>query len=249
MRIQLHGRFTIEIGGHAVDQQLPGRRGRLLVAYLASHSHTPAERGSLIDLLWLPGQPGPGAAASFAALLSKTRRVLAPAEIAGRASLQLLLPTDTLVDADRATAALHDAHGATAVGDWRRAWTQALSAVFITQREFLPEFDADWVHQLRARSRRLHQDATACYAQACLELGGAELPSAERCARRLIDTDPLAERGYHLLMRALAGSGDHGAALQVYQQLRGTLREELGASPSPTLAALHVRLLRGGQPG
>jgi DNA-binding SARP family transcriptional activator len=50
-------------------------------------------------------------------------------------------------------------------------------------------------------------------------------------------------------MRALARRGDHGAALQVYQQLRGTLREELGASPSPVLAALHVRLLRGGQPG
>jgi len=87
------------------------------------------------------------------------------------------------------------------------------------------------------------QEATACYGEACLQLGGVELPSAERCGRRLIKADPLSERGYRLLMRALAQRGDRAAALTLYEQLRGTLRSELGVDPSPTTSQLHRTLL------
>jgi DNA-binding SARP family transcriptional activator len=243
VRIQLHGRFTIEADGKALEQRLPGRRARLLVAYLAAHPHTTFERSALIELLWQPDAPGPGAEASFATLLSKTRTVLAPAEIRGRRDLRLVLPAATLVDAERATAALHDAQGAAAIGDWRRAWAQGLSAVFVTQREFLAEFNDDWVIQRRAECRQLYQDATACYGEACLHLGEAELPGAERCGRRLIEADPLSERGYRLLMRALAQRGDRAAALILYEQLRGTLRNELGVDPSPTTSQLHRTML------
>jgi DNA-binding SARP family transcriptional activator len=118
-----------------------------------------------------------------------------------------------------------------------------LSAVFVTQREFLPEFDGDWVVRRRAAGRQMHADATACYACACLELGGAELASAERAARRLVELEPLAERGYWLLMRALARRGDQASALLVYERLRVTLREELGVAPSPTISELHATLL------
>jgi DNA-binding SARP family transcriptional activator len=100
-RIQLDGRFTIEVEEQAIEQRLPGRRARLLVAYLAAHPHSTLERSALIELLWQPEGPGPGAAASFAALLSKTRAVLAPAEIRGRGGLHLVLPPDTLDAARR----------------------------------------------------------------------------------------------------------------------------------------------------
>lgn len=243
MRIQLHGRFAIESCGQALEQRLPGRRARLLVAYLASHPHSATERGSLIEQLWQPEIPGLGAGGSFAAMLSKTRAVLAPAEIRGRASLQLVLPPDSLVDSERAAAALHRAQAAAAVRDWRQAWAQGLSAVFVTQREFLPEFEAPWISRRRAEAHQAHYDATACYAQARLELGVTELASAERCARRLVMLDPLAERGYWLLMRALAQRGDRAAALIVYEQLRTILRNELGASPSPAVTELHRALL------
>jgi DNA-binding SARP family transcriptional activator len=243
VRIQLHGRFTVEIDGQFVDGRLPGRRGRLLVAYLASHSRSAVERSTVIDMLWEPDGPGPGAAATFAALLSKTRNVLAPGEIHGRASLHLVLPDGALVDSDYAAAALHDAESAAARHDWRRAWAQALSAIFVLQRGFLPEFDAAWVVHRRAEFGYAYARALACYAEACLELGGVELASAERSARRLIDADPLAERGYCLLMRALARRGDQAAALAVYDQLRRVLRDELGTSPSQATRELHQSLL------
>jgi DNA-binding SARP family transcriptional activator len=243
VRIQLHGRFTIEIDGQAVERLLPGRRARLLVAYLASHPQAVVERGALIDLLWQPEVPNSGAGPSFAALLSKTRSVLSPAEIRGRGSLQLAMPSGGLIDSHRASAALHEAEAAVASKDWRRVWTEALSAVFVTQRPFLPDFSDDWVVQRRTELGRAHLRATACYAQACLQLGGPELASAERAAHRLVDADPLAERGYCLLMRALAGQGDRAAALRVFEQLRQVLRDDLGTFPSSAAQQLHQALL------
>ncbi|MGI5129636.1 AfsR/SARP family transcriptional regulator [Pseudonocardia sp. CA-107938] len=243
VRVQLHGCFAIRVDGRSVEQALPGRRGRLLVAYLAAHLRAGADRARLIDLLWHPGVPGPGAAPGFAALLSKTRAALAPVEVRGRQHLQLVLPPDAVVDAAVAAAALHAAEAAMGRGDWRRAWTEALSTLFVTQREFLADLDHPWIDERRRAVGLDHDRGLACYAEACLHLGPTELPSAERSARRLIASQPLSETGYCLLMRALAARGDRGAALAVFDDLRTVLRAELGAAPGPAAAAVHAGLL------
>ncbi|MEV1292127.1 bacterial transcriptional activator domain-containing protein [Pseudonocardia sp. NPDC049635] len=244
MRIQLHGQFMVVVDGRVVQGRLPGRRARMLVAYLADRPR-PIERTALMEVLWEPGPPGPGGPRVFDALLSKTRAVLRPVEIRGRDAVNLVVPPGGLVDATTAAMALHEAEAAAGVRDWRRAWAHALSAVFVTQREFLPGFTGEWVARRRDEARLAHTAATACYAEACLELGGSELASAERCARRLLADDPLGERGYRLLMRAVAGRGDRAAALAVYQQLRRTLRDELGVSPDRRSTELNRALLAG----
>jgi SARP family transcriptional regulator, regulator of embCAB operon len=243
VRIQLHGRLAVQVDGRSVEQHLPGRRGRLLFAYLAAHRLSTLDRANLIELLWYPSKPGRGAPAGFKALLSKTRAVVEPIEIRGRGSLQIVLPPDALIDAAVAAAALHEAEAAASQADWRRAWTQALSTLFVTQRQFLSDLDHPWVEEQRRAVRHDHERALACYAEACLQLGGVELPSAERSARRLIESQPFSETGYCLLMRSLALRGDHAAALRIYDQLRCLLRNELGASPSPATQALHADLL------
>ncbi|MHA6796464.1 AfsR/SARP family transcriptional regulator [Pseudonocardia bannensis] len=243
VRIQLHGRFAVAVDGRPVEQDLPGRRGRMLVALLADSPRSALERAVLIDLLWRPAVPDSRATATFTALLSKVRAALAPAEIRGRGSLQLVLPPGSIIDAAVAEAALHDAEAATALHDWRRAWTQALSALFVTQRRFLSDFDDPWVQERRQELAHPHRRALACYAEACLQLGPTELAGAERSARALVRLDPLSETGYCLLMRALAQRGDRGAALEVYERLCCVLREDLGAAPSPTSRAVHASLL------
>lgn len=242
-RIQLHGRFAVHVDGRLVERDLPGRRGRLLVAYLAAHRRSAVDRAALLEALWRPAGPGDGAVAGFNALLSKARAALAPIEIRGRSSLQIVLPPDSVVDAERAAAALHDAESVTGQQDWPRAWTHALSALFVTQRQFLSGFEHPWVDERRRSAQYDHERALACYAEACLHLGPAELPSAERSARRLVELQPLSEVGYGLLMRALARRGDHAAALLVYDRLRRVLRDDLGVSPSPATRDLVSRLL------
>jgi DNA-binding SARP family transcriptional activator len=243
VRIQLCGRFAVVVNGRQVESRLPGRQGRLLVAYLAAHRAQPVERTVLLDALW-PGGGG-GAAGTLTVLLSKVRALLAPAEIQGRRTLQLVLPPGSAVDLDVAITSLHSAESAVALRDWRRAWPTALAALYAARRRFLAEFEAAWIDDWRRQMDVIHERALACYAEAGLGIGGTELPAAERAARQLVAMAPLAETGHGLLMRALAARGDVAAALAAYDQLRRSLRDDLGVSPSEATQALHARLLRG----
>jgi SARP family transcriptional regulator, regulator of embCAB operon len=243
VRIQLHGRFALAVEGCTVEHLLPGRRARLLVAVLALSPRCPVARATLVDVLWSPARPGAGAASTFSALLSKVRTVIEPAGIAGRRSLQLVLPPGSIVDAAVAQGALHAAESAAARQDWHRAWTEGLSALFVTQRGFLSDFDDPWSDDRRGEAVHQHRRVLACYGEACLHLGPGELAGAERSARTLIALDPVAETGYRLLMRAHVAQGDRGAALAVYEQMRRALREHLGTDPSPMTRELHAELL------
>jgi DNA-binding SARP family transcriptional activator len=243
MRVQLCGRFAFMVAGRAVHAELPGRRARLLLAYMTAHRDRPTGRTHLIDSLW-PATVGDSSAATLSVVLSKVRALIAPAEIAGRGTLQLRLPTGAIVDLERAVEALHQAESALAQHDWHRAWGAALTAQLIASRGFLPEYDEAWIEPWRARLDLDYQRALACYAEACLHIGGTELPAAERAARRLTQRAPLSEIGYRLLMEALARRGDTAAALAVYEQLRRAVRDELGVDPGPEVRSLHQRLLQ-----
>ncbi|MGR6913845.1 BTAD domain-containing putative transcriptional regulator [[Actinomadura] parvosata] len=73
------------------------------------------------------------------------------------------------------------------------------------------------------------------------------LPDARPAAglRELVAAHPLRERGRELLMRALHAAGRQAEALAAYEEGRRLLADELGADPSPSLAALHLEILRG----
>jgi DNA-binding SARP family transcriptional activator len=213
-----------------------------LLAYLAAHRDRPTGRPELLDVLW-PQGPGESAAATLNVLISKVRALIAPAEISGRGTLQLSLPAGAIVDVERAVQAVHQAESALAQQEWRDAWAPALAAQLIAGRGFLTEYDAAWVEPWRAQVDLIFQRALACYAEACLGIGRAELPGAERAARRLIERAPLSEIGYRLLMQARAERGDTAMALAVYAQLRGVVREELGVEPGPEVRQLYHRLL------
>ena len=241
-RVQLCGTFAVELSGRRIDNMLPGRQGRLLFAYLALSRLQPVSRSALIDALWGDDQPA-DAGGALSALISKTRGVVGGDVLRGRTELTLALPEPAHVDVEVALSMLHTAESAVAVGAWRRAWAPALSALFVARRTFLPEAETPWAEPWRRRLADVRVRALECYAEACLELRGPELPGAERAARELVDVAPLRESGHLLLMRALAASGNVAEALTAYERLRVLLRDELGVAPSEAVQDAYLRLL------
>jgi hypothetical protein len=65
-RIQLCGRFVADLGGCRVEDTLPGRRGRVLFAYLALHRGRPVPRDELLAG-WGAEAPAEGQCAERAA--------------------------------------------------------------------------------------------------------------------------------------------------------------------------------------
>lgn len=62
-------------------------------------------------------------------------------------------------------------------------------------------------------------------------------------ARRILQHDPVNERGHLYLIRHQAFMQDRAGALQSYHRCATLLRRELGVDPSPALEALYVQLL------
>jgi SARP family transcriptional regulator, regulator of embCAB operon len=242
-RIHLCGRFTVRVRGARVEDDLPSRQGRVLFAYLAAHRVRPTPRAELLHALW-PDDPPAAAESALNALLAKLRRVLGTETVAGKHDIQLHLAADAWVDVEAAADALHRAESATASRDWARAWGPARVALHIADRRFMSGYEAPWITQARHKLEDTLIRANECVAACSLALGGAEIATAERAARRLVQLAPYRESGYRMLMQSLAATDNAGEALMVYEQLRKVLREELGASPSAAAQALHLEILQ-----
>jgi DNA-binding SARP family transcriptional activator len=234
-RIQLCGRLTAEVSGKRIEAALPGRQGRLVFAFLVVNRLRAASRDELVQTLWPSGRDG-----GLSPLLSKLRRLV---ELEGRTGIRLVLPADAWVDVEAAADGLHRAEAAVARRDWTAAWGPARVAQHIAQRVFLPAEDAPWVEAGRQRLEEIHARSLELVAEACVNIGGGELDTAERAARALVREQPFHETGWRLLMRVLDARGNRAEALRAYDDLRVLLREELGTGPSPATQALHGELL------
>jgi SARP family transcriptional regulator, regulator of embCAB operon len=241
-RIQLCGRLVVELEGRRVDEALPGAKGRLLFAYLVLNRDRRMSRDELLMAVYGEGA-SPDQHPSLSVLLSKLRSVIGHERLPGRSEIELVLPHDAFVDVEAAREALHRAESHVAAGEWAESWGPAGVAYHVARRPLLQGEDRPWLEEWRRRLEEVHLRGLECFAEARLRLGGATLPQAEDCARRLIELAPYRETGHRILMEALERRGNVAEALLTYDRLRVLLRDELGVTPGPTVQSVHRRLL------
>lgn len=248
-RVCVTGRLTVECGPALLDQPaLPGRQGRLALTYLALWRTRPVARDELIEALWPEAAPA-SVHVAVSAVVSKLRACLGRVGLrsdvltAGAGCYQLRLPPGSTVDVESAANRLDRAEGALRAGDVAGAWSGATVAASILRRPLLPGEDAAWLTARRTELRDLLLRAYDCLTDLWLARGDTTLALAT--AREALTIAPMRESGYRRLMRAQVAAGESGEALRLYDQLRQTLREELGVSPSPETQALFADLLGG----
>lgn len=241
-RIQICGRLAATLDDRRVESLLPGRLGRLLFVYLTVNRRRPVPREHLIAALW-PDEVPVAADASLSALLSKLRRAVGTEHVEGRGSVRLCLPAEAWIDLEVAAEGLHRAESAFARADWHGTWGPGRVAQHVADRGFLPGEDAPWVVAVRKRLSEIHLRSLELVGGACVEIGGSETDTAERCARTLVALAPYRETGHRLLMEVHARRGNTAEALIAYEDLRLRLREELGVTPSRPTQELYRSLL------
>src|ERR1035437_1428828 len=242
-RVQLCGHLSVEVGGVQLADGLRGRQVRLLLAYLLLNCSRHVGREELIGALW-PDRAPLSQDAALRTLLSRLRSGLGSAALAGRDDLILSFPEPVWVDLEAAGAELQRALAALERADARGAWGLAQVPLNIASRGLLPGVQASWLGPRRRELEDLRLQSLEVIARAGLSMGGAQLTSAERAARGLIESEPYRESGYVLLIEALAARGNVAEGVRVFERLRSLLRDELGTAPSPDAIAAHARLMR-----
>ena len=241
-RVQLCGRFVLELEGERLESALPGRQGRLLFAYLAINRTRPVDRTRLIDVLWPSARPA-GAETTIRGLVFRLRQALGDGCLDGRSELRLVLPDDAWIDLEAARSGVHAAESAIALERWKQAWLPSRIASSVAEAGFMAGFEGEWIDEQRRELEQIRLRALECIAEAGLRLGGAELAAAERAGTSLVAAAPYRESGYVYLIEALEREGNVAEALRVYDRARCLLRDELGIAPGARLQALHQRLV------
>ncbi|MFE4590883.1 ATP-binding protein [Streptomyces laurentii] len=235
-----------------------GPRVRALLALLLLDAGRAVSAVRLVDGLYGDTPPA-GAAGALQSQVSRLRRALpdgygvdhspagyrltGPYTEAGTGGGAGIGP-DT-VDVLRFERLAGDGARAAAAGDPVRAEELLREALGLWRGPALVDVrDAPYAPAQTARLDGLRLDVLEEWAAALLASGGDPAPLV-REVEVAAAAHPLRERLRALQMRALAGAGRQARALAVYEEVRGALADELGADPSPELAAAHLAVLRG----
>ncbi|MEV6622314.1 BTAD domain-containing putative transcriptional regulator [Amycolatopsis sp. NPDC051106] len=240
LRITLLRAFEVARGD--VVLPVPGARLQALLVRLALAGGRAVEPGVLVDAIW-GEEPPSGPASALQTLVSRLRRTLTPAGIVQVAGGYRLAVAAADVDAlrfEQLTAAGRDGLRAGDAEAARAALAEAV-ALWGEPAGTEPAVIAAVAPTVATRLARVSIEAVADLAGAELSLGRAEVAATRLTG--LLAEYPAHERAAGLLMDALAAQGRQAEALAVYERVRRTLAEDLGADPGTALRDRHLRLL------
>jgi pentatricopeptide repeat protein len=240
------GPLRVVVGGET--RPIGPRKHRILLASLLLRANRPVHIDELIDRLW-PVAPPKGARRTVQTYAMRLRRELGAAGrlIKTRPEAYAIELADEFLDLGRFADLTARAARQRAIGDLPAARTSLRQA--LDQWRGAPLGDVpsaalartDVPHLLELRCRAVEQRV-----ELDLSLGGQGDLVGE--LRTLVAENPLRERFWALLMRALCREGRHAEALATYHEADRVLGDELGTEPGAELRRLHADALAGTAP-
>ena len=245
LSLRLLGSFEARAGDRAVTAW-PGRKARLLLAYLAMERGRMVPKDVLIELFW-PGARADRGANNLSIAVYQIRSSLAallPEAAQAVIVRQGLYGVDAecvSVDLWDLQAALNAARHALERKDKPAVQTHLRKATDLCRAELLA---SDPYEEWTAEPRRVlntawHQALTWLAMEASLE---GDWPEVLDFAGQMLQRDNCDEAAHRLVMDAHLKMGNRSQALQQYQLCLQTLHNELGVSPSTETRRLGERL-------
>ena len=231
----------IEVRDERGGLSLGGGKQRALLALLLIHPNESLSSDRLIEELW-DEQPPPTAAKILQNYVSQLRRVLGEDRLETQARGYALRVGPGELDLDRFRQQFEAGKRAQAGGDPERASLLLHEALQLWRGAPLADFTYEsFARDEIGRLEELRLSALIERIDADLALGRHDDLVGELEA--LVAQQPLQERLRGQLMLALYRCGRQAEALQVYQDARRTLAEELGLEPGQGLQRLEQSIL------
>lgn len=227
-----------ELYSHAgTPIQLPPKKARALLAYLALTEPRPQPRDKLAALLWEDSSDSQ-ARTSLRQALSAIRRSLEAAEalLDADAETVWLKRDGLLIDAEQ----FQQCAAAASVERLREAVELYRGSLLDGFDIRAPAFE-DWLRAERERLRNLAVGALSALVEH--QMRAANHGEALLQASRLLALDPLREEAHRAVMRIYAAQGRHAQAIEQYRRCREALRLDLGVNPGPETERLYRDIL------
>jgi YVTN family beta-propeller protein len=249
---------TLEVRDGSRPLMLGGEKQRALLAILLLHRNEVVSADRLIDELWGESPPA-GARQTLRAYVSKLRRAMGPngashavpgasngtpgeGVLLTKARGYLLQVASGELDLERFAEGTERGRDALVGGKPDEAARLLREALSLWRGAPLAEFTyAPFAQPAIAQLNELHLAAVEERIDADLALGHARELVGE--LRDLVGHHPLRDRLRVQLMLALYRAGRQAEALEVYQNFRRALSEELGLEPGPGLQQLELAIL------
>jgi DNA-binding SARP family transcriptional activator len=219
---------------------------RSVLATLLLRPGEPVSLDALIDEVW-PDKAPARAANLVSVYVHHLRKLIGDTDgrvlVTRAPGYQVVLGPGEL-DADRFAALVADGRHALASGAAERAEGLLTEAIGLWRGRALADVAATPL--VAAEADRLEEsriEALELRAEASLACGRFAEVVPE--VRRLLADHALREKLWALLMRALYGAGRQAEALEVYEQARNVIADELGVDPGADLQQLYQQILSG----
>jgi branched-chain amino acid transport system substrate-binding protein len=239
LRFNVLGRLEVVAGDRPVP--LPAGKQRALLAALLIDANRSVSSDRLIDRLWGEA-PGSAAAKNLQVLVSQLRKALGEGVIETVSSGYLLQVEPQAVDAERFEQLLERGRNTLSEGRAdvaRQTFDQALALV-----RGPPYEDVSYEDFARDECDRLKELVTQAREERLEALLALDKPAeALPGLRKLAAEHPTRERTVTLLAAALARTGRRAEALELYDQTRRLLAEQVGIEPGERLRRLHAAIL------
>ncbi len=238
----------LEVLGTYRHIEVSSAKERLLLAMLVVHANEVVSADRLIEVLW-GAEPPATAANTLQTYVSHLRRALEPDRtprardgvLRTRGQGYALTVEPEAIDAVRFERPAREGRDALPA-DPKRAAETLRAALALWRGEPLAEFGFELFAQTEiTRLTELRAAVVEDRVEADLALGRHAALCSE--LSRAVTEQPLRERLWSQLIRALYRCGRQGDALGAYSRLRAQLREQLGIDPSPELVRLQEAVL------
>lgn len=244
LSVQVMGPLVVRRGNRVLTpKELGGPRQRQILEILLLQLGTPVPKHRLVDLLW-GDRPPAAALANLESYVSVLRRHLQPGE--GRSGPLKTTNGGYVLDGsmvdldqsefDRLLEAARRSCARDAYPLLRRALDMAAAPLLEN------EAGCEWIESQRSAHAARVTEARVQAAEVGLELEHAQ--ESVVAARTVLESDPLNERAWTVLVLGLEQSGRHVEGLQEYDRCRRTLSKELGCAPAPSVQAAYERMLQ-----
>jgi DNA-binding SARP family transcriptional activator len=235
--IETFGDLHIRVNRKAVvDRKRKGGRTKALLKALIVLGGKDVSADRLQDILW-PDASGEKAAKSLKSAIYRLKRVgLVEDEI----PLPWIKVRERRVSLDSSLCSIDSLLFSEALSSASRAKNGAgliRQALDLYKGDFLAQdVQEAWIIRHRESLQKLYVDGAAVLARRLLESGDSadSIPYLEKA----LELNPVHEPTYSILMEIHLEMGYPAQTLQVYEQARTRLKEELGIEPGPDLTSL-----------